>query len=252
MAQNIYDDPAFFEAYAQLPRSLQGLDAAPEWPALRAMLPPLAGLRVLDLGCGLGWFSRWAASSGAASVLGTDLSANMLDRARAQAGGGNVRFERADLEDPALPAAAFDLIYSGLVLHYVEHLPQLLARLHQALVPNGRLVFSVEHPLFTAPSNPAWQTLPDGASVWPLDRYLQEGRRVTDWLAPGVVKQHRTVATYLRLLLASGFTIVDIAEWGPSPEQIQAHPEWRVEVHRPPFLLVAATRASPGARTDEG
>ncbi len=31
MAQNIYDNPAFFEGYAQLPRSVQGLDGAPEW-----------------------------------------------------------------------------------------------------------------------------------------------------------------------------------------------------------------------------
>jgi len=34
MAQNIYDNPAFFEGYARLPRSVQGLDGAPEWPAL--------------------------------------------------------------------------------------------------------------------------------------------------------------------------------------------------------------------------
>lgn len=54
MAQNIYDDPCFFAAYSRLPRSQQGLDAAPEWAALHAMLPPLAGLRVLDLGCGFG------------------------------------------------------------------------------------------------------------------------------------------------------------------------------------------------------
>ena len=56
MAQNIYDNPAFFEGYAQLPRSVQGLDGAPEWPALRAMLPELRDQRVLDLGCGYGWF----------------------------------------------------------------------------------------------------------------------------------------------------------------------------------------------------
>lgn len=74
MAQNIYDDPSFFAAYACLPRSKHGLDAAPEWAALRAMLPPLAGLRVLDLGCGFGWFTRWAAQSQAASVHALDLS----------------------------------------------------------------------------------------------------------------------------------------------------------------------------------
>lgn len=52
MTQNIYDDPTFFQAYSQMGRSLGGLDAAPEWPALQALLPPMNGLRVLDLGCG--------------------------------------------------------------------------------------------------------------------------------------------------------------------------------------------------------
>ncbi|PLO78838.1 SAM-dependent methyltransferase, partial [Klebsiella quasipneumoniae] len=50
MSQNIYDDPHFFAGYATLDRSVKGLDGAPEWPSLQAMLPPLAGLRVVDLG----------------------------------------------------------------------------------------------------------------------------------------------------------------------------------------------------------
>ena len=58
MAQNIYDNPAFFEGYARLPRSVQGLDGAPEWPALKGMLPDLTGKSVVDLGCGYGWFCR--------------------------------------------------------------------------------------------------------------------------------------------------------------------------------------------------
>jgi hypothetical protein len=65
MAQNIYDNPAFFEGYAQLPRSVQGLDGAPEWPALKAMLPDLTGKSVIDLGCGYGWFCRAARELGA-------------------------------------------------------------------------------------------------------------------------------------------------------------------------------------------
>ena len=66
MTQNIYDDPAFFDGYSRLNRSVHGLDGATEWPALRAMLPDPRGLRVLDLGCGYGWFCRWAAQQGAA------------------------------------------------------------------------------------------------------------------------------------------------------------------------------------------
>ena len=80
MAQNIYDNPAFFEGYAQLPRSVQGLDGAPEWPALRAMLPDLTGKSVIDLGCGYGWFCRAARELGASDVTGVDISEKMLAR----------------------------------------------------------------------------------------------------------------------------------------------------------------------------
>ena len=86
MPQNVYDDPDFFERYSQFRRSREGLAGAPEWPALKGMLPPLAGLRVLDLGCGFGAFARWAREMGAESVLGVDLSEKMLARARAAKG----------------------------------------------------------------------------------------------------------------------------------------------------------------------
>ena len=60
MTQNIYDRLDFFEGYSQLGRSVEGLEGAVEWAALRAMLPDINGLRVVDLGCGFGWFCRWA------------------------------------------------------------------------------------------------------------------------------------------------------------------------------------------------
>ncbi len=37
MAQNIYDKPELFAGYSQLPRSVLGLNGAPEWPAIRAI-----------------------------------------------------------------------------------------------------------------------------------------------------------------------------------------------------------------------
>jgi hypothetical protein len=102
------------------------------------------------------------------------------------------------------------------------------------------LVFSVEHPLFTAPRHPGWQTDTGGSKVWPINDYLLEGRRVTTWITSDVVKYHRTMASYVNSLLAHGFHLVRLEEWGPNPEQIAEHPEWADEVHRPPFLLVAA------------
>ena len=224
MTQNIYDNPAFFTGYSQLRRSREGLDGMPEWPTLRAMLPDLKGRRVVDLGCGFGWFCRFAREAGAVEVLGLDVSANMLARAREMTADPAVAYGQADLETLELPTATFDLAYSALTLHYLENLGRLFATVHRALAPGGAFIFSAEHPLYTEPG-------PD---------YLDEGPRTTDWLARGVIKQHRTLATYLNLLIATGFTARRIEEWGPTRTEIAAHPEWKIDHRRPSFLLVAA------------
>ncbi|GGC16126.1 SAM-dependent methyltransferase [Oxalicibacterium flavum] len=241
MTQNIYDDASFFEAYSGLERSLKGLDGAPEWPALRARIQDLRGARVLDLGCGFGWFCRWAAEQGADTVLGLDVSENMLTRARASTTDRRIAYRHADLEHVRLGRSGFDLVYSSLVLHYLENLPRLFGEIHGALEEGGDFLFSVEHPLVTAPDRQGWEER-HGGPVWPVNDYLQEGARTTDWLAPGVVKQHRTIAGYLNPLLAAGFALVHLDEWGPDTQQVAQRPEWERERHRPPFLLVHARR----------
>jgi SAM-dependent methyltransferase len=242
VTQNIYDDPEFFAGYSRLARSVEGLEGAAEWPAMRALLPQLRGLRVVDLGCGFGWFCRWAREQDASAVLGIDISERMLARARAATTDPAITYLRADLEHIELRQASFDLAYSSLALHYLEDLPGLLAKLHRALAPGGRLVFSVEHPIFTAPLQPGWSVSADGRQQWPLDSYLCEGARRTDWLAKGVVKRHRTLGTYLNLLLQLGFALSHVEEWGPTEAQIAARPALAEERQRPMFLLVAARR----------
>jgi SAM-dependent methyltransferase len=240
MTQNIYDNPAFFEGYSRLDRSVEGLAGAAEWPALRALLPDLRGRRIVDLGSGFGWFCRWAREQGATLVLGLDVSEKMLARARAMTSDPAITYVRADLERVDLPEASFDLAYSSLALHYIKDLAGLLAKVHRALVPGAHLIFSVEHPIYMAPTNPAWSVGADGRKKWPVDQYLVEGPRMTDWLAKGVIKQHRTIGTYLNLLIHLGFTIAHVEEWGPTDEQIAARPEWAEERHRPMFMLVSA------------
>jgi SAM-dependent methyltransferase len=242
MTQNIYDDDEFFEGYSRLGRSVEGLDGAAEWPALRALLPDLTGLEVLDLGCGFGWFCRWARQSGAARVHGVDVSEKMLARAHATTEDPAITYARADLEHLRLPPASLGLVYSSLALHYIENLGGLLSEVHGALVAGGHLVFSVEHPIYTAPDEPGWSVSAAGRRTWPVDRYLDEGPRSTDWLARGVIKQHRTIGTYVNLLLRLGFVLARVEEWGPTPAQIAARPALADERERPPFLLVAAHR----------
>jgi SAM-dependent methyltransferase len=241
MAQNIYDRPDFFEGYSQLPRSVEGLDGAAEWPALRSMLPKLGGLRVVDLGCGFGWFCRWARQHGAARVLGLDLSERMLAQATAATTDGVVTYDRADLEELDLPPAQFDLAYSSLAFHYVKDVARLFATIHRSLVPGGRLVFSTEHPIYMAPARPGW-SYAEGRRSWPVDGYFLEGPRVTDWLAPGVVKQHRTIGTTLNALIGCGFSLDRVEEFCPTPDQVRARPELAEELDRPMFLLASAWR----------
>jgi SAM-dependent methyltransferase len=242
MTQNIYDNDEFFAGYSRLRRSVEGLDGAPEWPALRALLPDLRGRRVLDLGCGFGWFCRWARQNGAAYVLGIDASEKMLARGRATTVDPAVTYTRADMEDLELRPNSFDVVYSSLALHYVENLSGLMSQTHRSLIPGGTLVFSVEHPIFTAPSEPNWSLNAAGRNIWPVDGYLDEGPRSTDWLTQGVIKQHRTLATYVNMLIQIGFVISHVEEWGPTAAQIAEQPNWADERQRPPFLLVAATR----------
>lgn len=242
MSQNIYDEPGFFEGYSQLARSLKGLAGAPEWPALRALLPDVKALRVVDLGCGFGWFCRWARENGAAHVLGLDLSEKMLTRAKAETSDDALTYRRIDLEHLELEERAFDLAFSSLALHYVEDLQRLLATVHRGLTPGGWFVFSIEHPIFMASRRPDWMTDPEGRRTWPVDSYQLEGKRTTNWLADGVLKHHRTLGTTLNALLGQGFTLRHVEEWGPTDAQLAAHPELAEERDRPMFLLVSAQR----------
>jgi len=240
-AQNPYDEPGFFGAYARLPRQELGLDGAPEWAAMRSMLPDsLGGERVLDLGCGYGWLCRWAESAGAAEVVGVDLSERMLARAAEFDDAGHITYVRADLERFE-PAGAFDVVVSSLTLHYVADLPRLVEAVAASLRDGGRLVFSCEHPIYLAPADPRFSTGPRFPE-WQLSRYHDEGERRVDWLGTtGVVKYHRRIDTIVRTLLDAGFELTDLVEFAPSTDDLAAHPDWAPEVERPMILLVGAT-----------
>jgi len=242
MAQNIYDKPDFFAGYSQLHRQVHGLAGAAEWPAVKALLPDLTGKRVLDLGCGFGWFAHFTRKNGAASVLGLDLSEKMIARARADTSDPTIQYRIADLERLDLPEASFDFAYSSLAFHYIEDIGRLTLSVFRALVPGARFVFTIEHPIYMAPSHPGFVIDAEGRKTWPLDSYAQEGPRVTDWLAKGVVKQHRTLGTTLNTLIGAGFAIRHVHEWAPTPEQVEATPDLAEEKERPMILIVSARR----------
>ena len=105
---------------------------------------------VLDIGCGTGYVTRLAARRASqGQVLGVDISAPMLARARAVAaeeGIDNVSFEQGDAQVYRFPAAAFDRAISrGGVMFFNDHIAA-FANIAAALRPGGRLVFAGPQP----------------------------------------------------------------------------------------------------------
>ena len=243
--QNIYDDPAFFAGYERLRRTGAGLNDVLEQPALWSLLPgSLEGLRILDLGCGFGDFARKARSLGARSVVGIDVSARMLERASEQTNDSAISYRQSSVEQLDLGGDFFDLVVSSLTLHYVQDYAAALARVSALLVPGGRFVFSVEHPLCTALPQQRWVRDDSGRALhWPVDDYRAEGARKTRWFVDEVIKYHRTIETYVNGLLGAGFSLRALAEPEPVPGAgLGLVPDLDLARRRPPFLLLAAER----------
>lgn len=228
---NIYDQTPFFEAYSQMGRSREGLDGAGEWYQMQPLFPQLEGKQVLDLGCGYGWHCGYAASQGAARVVGIDQSRQMIQTARQKNNHPVVEYQVCGLEDYAYPAETFDLVVSNLALHYVADLTGIYSRIHRTLKPGGVFLMNIEHPVFTAGVNQ--QFSPDG--TWPVDHYYEPGARTVDFLGFAVTKYHHTLTQILGGLLETGFCLQTVEEVQPPPAWREAMPE---EMRRPMMLLV--------------
>ena len=107
---------------------------------VRELVP--AGARVLDCAAGTGEFSL-AAAKRAGSVLCTDQSEAMLDRARKKArkrGLSNVSFACRDVTALSDPDGSFDAVIAGNVLHLLDA-PEIAVReLWRVTAPGGRLI----------------------------------------------------------------------------------------------------------------
>ncbi len=242
--QNIYDDPGFFAGYSTLERFGAGWERAMEHADLLALLPEVDDRRVLDLGCGAGQLAHHLATAGAAEVVGVDVSERMLALARAERAHPRVTYSREAVEQVVFPPARFDLVVSSLVFHYVDDYRAMVLRIAGWLAPGGVLVYSTEHPIFTA-RLPGDGWVLDGAgrrTRWGMDRYADEGAREETWFVPGVRKVHRTLATLINGLVDAGLVVERVVEPIPSEQWLHDHPLARDERRRPMFLLVRARK----------
>lgn len=242
MTENQYDDAAFFQEYAKMTRSRQGLAGAGEWRQFRQMFPPLEGKSVLDLGCGYGWHCRYAVEQGASEALGIDLSQRMLREAETRNADPRITYRRCGIEAYEYPEKRWDCVVSNLALHYIAHLDGVFVRVFQTLKPGGVFLMNIEHPVFTAGVHQDWVYADDGKPLyWPVDDYFLPGERITRFLDCEVRKQHHTLTQILMGLVNSGFELQAVEEAQP-PEEMMSLPGMADELRRPMMLLVKARK----------
>ena len=243
MKENKYDDDRFFSQYAQMSRSVEGLQGAGEWYILQKMLPDFTDKRVLDLGCGFGWHCIYAIEHGAKYVTGIDISGKMLEEAQKRNSSPLIEYRCMAIEDFDFQPDTYDIVISSLTFHYLESFINICRKVNSCLAAGGSFVFSVEHPIFTAYGNQDWYYDQDGKRAhWPVDRYFSEGKRTAVFLGEEVVKYHKTLTTYINSLLQTGFEICELIEPQPSEMMLDTIPEMQDELRRPMMLLISAKK----------
>ncbi|HVD23733.1 MAG TPA: class I SAM-dependent methyltransferase [Lapillicoccus sp.] len=179
------------------------------------LLGDVAGMRVLEVGSGGGQCSRWVAGQGAATVVASDLSSAMLDRARrinATMADLRLRIPLVQCDGTVLPFPddTFDVVFTAYgVVPFVADSARVMAEAGRVLRPGGRFVFSTTHPMrWAMPDDPGEQGLRVTQSYFDRTPYVEQDRSGQ----ATYVEHHRTVGDRIREIVAAGLRVVDVVE----------------------------------------
>lgn len=198
--------------------------------------------RVLDLGCGEGQISRRLAAAGS-SVVGADITASQV--AEAVRRGGGPTYVQSSVT--ALPFAdgSFDVVITCLVLEHVDALDQAIGEAARVVVPGGRVLVFLNHPLLQTPDS-AWiddHVLDPPERYWRVGPYLDEAAFV-DQVEPGVFIRfvHRPLHRYVNAMAEAGLAITGMIEPPPPPGFLAVAPEYSEAQAIPRLMVLRATR----------
>jgi len=203
------------------------------------MIGPVEGMRVLDIGCGNGYFARRMARLGA-DVDAVDLSPKMVRLARTRKDSGNrrVKYRVASATDLKVFAdGIFDVAVSNFVLMSIADAPTALREAHRVLRSHGSLAIALTHPVFVHPSarKPYVSDSPRLEEAFGALASIYRDRGVAQidtW--PGFEPTphfHRTLSDYWELFRSAGFVVDHFEEPGLALEPAQQSGQVAIGAH---------------------
>lgn len=218
-------------------------------PLTLELLGNVRDMRILDLGCGEGGYSRELAARGA-RVVGVDGSARLVEvaRQRAAEAGQKIEFLAANARSlERIAGSAFDVVLASMALMDVEDYEGAVQEAWRVLAPGGKLLMSITHPCFSAPVSEWIRTDSGEPRHFAVDRYFDR-LAWDDFITPRfrrpVVRRHRPLQDFMRPLVARGFVLRDFLEPSATPAQVEISARLSLLTRIPYFLFMSWERPS--------
>lgn len=181
-------------------------------PVLWKFAGNVAGLTVLDAGCGTGYLSRKLQERGAC-VIGIDFSKKMIEIARAKS--QNIDFRVDSCSDLAtVDDDSVDMVIANYVIMDTPDLAGTVQAFNRVLKTDGIAILIFSHPCFPAD----WVTeLPDSDAIqyqWNFPYFEQRKCIAPPWghFTSEFIWFHRPLSDYWKAFKRGGFAVVDFEE----------------------------------------
>ena len=204
-----------------------------EIPAMTKLVKPVVkDKNVLDLGCGSGIFTKSIKSWGA-NVKGCDISKNLILIAKKE--NPKIPFRVCDAQKTPFKNSEFDVVTSGLMLHYLKDLKPVFSEVSRITKKDGIFIFSLNHPIGECTK----KKIIDNQTFHVMDPYFNNDK--FEWTMLDGMKltnYHHTFENIINTLNDCGFVVEGIIEAKPLKEFKRYNPKKYDKLCKYPSFIV--------------